>query len=108
MLAVTACLIAAACESAGGGGDCFPPDHGPTGPSCAGFDVGLSCPVGGVAWYTCVCSPGASGKSSDQTWVCNPAGSMSAGGAGGAGGSGGAGTGGSGTGGSGGSAASGG
>jgi hypothetical protein len=96
MLAASACLIAVACESSGGGGDCFPPEHGPNGPSCAGFDVGLSCPVGVTAWYSCVCTQGA-GTDADggasQAWVCVPAGSSNAGG-GGSGGSGGSGTGG--------------
>ena len=90
--AAAACTIAVACESSGGGSDCFPPEHGPSSPSCAGFDLGLTCQVGTSAWYTCVCSKGGTGQS--QTWVCAPAGATLTGG-GGSGGSGGAGTGGS-------------
>jgi hypothetical protein len=93
-LAASACvLVAAACESSGGGGDCFPPEHGPSSPSCAGYDVGLVCPVGTSAWYTCLCTQG--GSDAGQTWVCAPAGSSLTGGGGGSGGSGGGGAGGS-------------
>jgi hypothetical protein len=99
LLTLSVCLIATACESSGGGGTCFPPEHGPSAPSCAGFDLNLSCPVDIATWYTCVCTAGGAGTggsagtgsgSAAQTWVCGPTGT-SLGGAGGAGGSGGSG-----------------
>lgn len=98
ILALAAAALAAACDSAGGGAKCFGPAYGPPEPSCAAFDVGLTCPVGSEPFYTCVCT-----KTDDgQTWVCSPgAGTTSGGGAGGMNaGGGGMGTGGSGTGGS--------
>ncbi len=98
ILAVAACWLALACSSSGGGTSCFSPVHGPDGTSCAGFDVGLSCPVNLVPWYTCVCTQGAG---TAQTWVCSSAGGGGGGpGTGGGGVGGGPGTGGSGSGGS--------
>lgn len=95
LLAALACVVVA-CDSKGGGSSCFAPDVGPDGPSCSGFDEGLSCQVGVSPFYTCVCT--------SKTWVCSPAGSTTSGGgmgggttgSGGAGGTGGAGTGGTG------------
>ena len=63
---------AAACDSKGGGSSCFSPAAGPDGPSCSGFDDGLSCPVGLSPFYTCVCT--------STKWVCTPAGSTTSGG----------------------------
>jgi hypothetical protein len=82
-----------ACSSStGSGSDCFSPVEGPSGPSCAGFTVGLSCPVDLQPYYSCVCT--ATSKT-DQEWVCMPSGTGGAsGGASGSGGSGGLGTGG--------------
>jgi hypothetical protein len=104
-LALTACMLAWACQSSGGGADCFAPEHGPADPSCAGFVVGLSCPVNITAPIDCVCTQGAAAATaaglldagpSSQTWVCTSVDSPGTGGCtAGAGGSGGsAGTGG--------------
>ncbi len=91
LAALTACWIAASCESSGGGGDCFPPEHGPSNPSCVGFDLGLTCPVG-EAFSTCVCTAttGADAGTA-QAWVCVPVVATGSGGAAGTGGSPGAG-----------------
>jgi len=82
VLALAGCWLAAACSSSGGGSSCFSPVHGPADTSCAGFDLGLTCPVDLAPWYTCTCTPG---SGTTQTWVCTPA--TSSGGGGGAGGS---------------------
>lgn len=82
ILALAACWLAAACSS-NGGGSCFSPVHGPGGLSCAGYEVGLSCPVDLADVYTCTCTQG---SGTTQTWVCTAAGAGGAGGAGGTGG----------------------
>jgi hypothetical protein len=94
-LVAGALALTGACESSGGGAACFPPEHGPSDPSCAAFSVGLSCPVDLAPWYTCVCTA----AGSTQTWVCAPAGSGNGGSGSGGSGNGGSGNGGSGSGG---------
>ena len=85
-VALAAGALAGACESSGGGSDCFPPEHGPNGPSCTSFDVGLICPVDLASWYTCTCTAGGpdagadAGNGATQTWVCMPTGGGSGGG----------------------------
>ncbi len=73
-LAITASMLVWACESPGGGGDCFPPEHGPDGPSCVGFAVGLSCPVSLGPYYTCTCTKSSADTGADagppQVWDC--------------------------------------
>jgi hypothetical protein len=91
LLALVASVVSAACDSSSGGSSCFPPEHGPADTSCAGFDLGLSCPVGVTPFYTCTCTK----SGSAQSWVCAPAGGGGGAGTGGSAGSGGsAGTGG--------------
>jgi hypothetical protein len=90
MLALAVCAIVAACVSSGGGGDCFPSDHGPSEPSCAAFDLGLTCPVG-TAWFSCVCEQvAAADAGTAQQWVCAPVGTTGNGGSAGTGGAAGA------------------
>jgi hypothetical protein len=87
ILALAACWLAAACGSSGGS-SCFSPANGPADPSCAGFDLGLSCQVDLAPWYSCTCTKG---SGTTQTWVCAPVGATGAGGSGGATGTGGGG-----------------
>jgi hypothetical protein len=93
--AITAGALVPACESSGGGADCFPAEHGPSDPSCTGYSLGLRCPVSITPFYTCVCTAGGPDAGADagsgpaQTWVCAPAGATGTGGGGGGGGSGG-------------------
>src|SRR5262249_52463352 len=91
-LTLSACLLAWACESPGGGDSCFPPEHGPPGPSCDGFTVGLVCPVGISPWCNCTCNKPVA-KGMPPAWVCVAPDGVSpcvpgAGGGGGAGGAG--------------------
>jgi hypothetical protein len=90
VLVLLACVLPVACDSNGGGSNCFPPEHGPADPSCAGFDLTLTCPVDLASWYSCTCT--ATGTT--QTWICTPASTGAGGGGGGGAGGGGGGTGG--------------
>lgn len=76
VLVLAAGALVGACVSNGGGAACFPPEEGPSEPSCAGFTPGLICPVGLAAYYSCVCA----GSGAAQTWSCAPSGSTSTGG----------------------------
>ncbi len=78
-VALLACWLAVACESSGGGSTCFPAEHGPSDPSCAGFDLGLTCPVDLTPWYSCTCTAADAGA---QAWMCGMAGATDTGGMG--------------------------
>ncbi len=94
-LSLVATALWTGCEPNATGATCFAPEHGPSAVSCAGFQVGLSCPVDVQPWYSCVCTQ----SGSSQSWVCMPSGSGAGGAGAGGSGAGGSGSGGSGTGG---------